>query len=66
MPNNEHKPKPELSDRRASLGQAPIRNSIALSPSEAAKALGVGRTFLYSVIRNGSLKTSKIGTRKRL
>ncbi|MEM1380883.1 MAG: helix-turn-helix domain-containing protein [Pseudomonadota bacterium] len=36
---------------------------IALSPTEAARALSVGRTTLYRLINEGKLKTTKIGAR---
>lgn len=42
----------------------PYRDRLALSPSEAATAIGVGRTFLYELINDGSLKTVKIGSRR--
>lgn len=36
---------------------------IALSPTEAARALSVGRTTLYRLINEGKLETTKIGSR---
>ena len=36
---------------------------LALSPTDAARALSVGRTTLYRLIQDGKLKTTKIGTR---
>lgn len=36
---------------------------IAVSPTEAARALSVGRTTLYRLISEGKLETTKIGTR---
>lgn len=37
---------------------------IAVSPSEAARLSGVGRTTLYAALSSGALKSIKIGTRR--
>lgn len=37
---------------------------LALSPTEAARRMGVGRTFLYELIGSGALKTVKLGKRR--
>lgn len=37
---------------------------IAVSPSEAARISGIGRTSLYSALSSGDLKSFKIGTRR--
>lgn len=37
---------------------------LALSPIEAARRMGVGRTFLYELISSGALKTVKLGKRR--
>ena len=36
---------------------------LALSPTDAARALSVGRSTLYRLINEGQLETTKIGTR---
>lgn len=37
---------------------------IAVSPDEAARLAGVGRTTLYAALATGDLKSLKIGTRR--
>lgn len=37
---------------------------IAVSPDEAARLAGIGRTSLYSALAKGDLKSIKIGTRR--
>ena len=37
---------------------------IAVSPSEAARLCGIGRTTLYSALSSGKLRSVKIGTRR--
>lgn len=37
---------------------------IAVSPNEAARLAGVGRTTLYAALAKGDLKSLKIGTRR--
>ncbi|MFK7945449.1 MAG: helix-turn-helix domain-containing protein [Paracoccaceae bacterium] len=37
---------------------------IAVSPSEAARLIGIGRTTLYSALASGALKSAKIGKRR--
>ena len=37
---------------------------IAVSPNEAARLAGVGRTTLYAALSSGDLKSIKIGTRR--
>ena len=37
---------------------------IAVSPDEAARLAGVGRTTLYAALAKGDLKSIKIGTRR--
>lgn len=37
---------------------------IAVSPDEAARLAGVGRTTLYAALATGNLKSIKIGTRR--
>ena len=37
---------------------------IAVSPSEAARLCGIGRTTLYAALSSGKLKSIKIGTRR--
>lgn len=38
--------------------------SIAVSPAKAARLMGVGRTTLYELIADGSLRSSKFGSRR--
>lgn len=37
---------------------------LAVSPNEAARLCGIGRTTLYSALSSGDLKSVKIGTRR--
>ena len=37
---------------------------IAVSPDEAARLAGIGRTSLYAALSKGDLKSIKIGTRR--
>ncbi len=37
---------------------------IAVSPDEAARLAGIGRTTLYTALAKGDLKSIKIGTRR--
>lgn len=37
---------------------------LAVSPDEAARLIGVGRTKLYEAIGSGALRSSKIGKRR--
>lgn len=37
---------------------------IAVSPNEAARLAGIGRTTLYAALSSGDLKSIKIGTRR--
>jgi DNA binding domain, excisionase family len=39
-------------------------NRLALSPTEAARRIGIGRTHLYSLIKSGALKTVRLGKRR--
>ena len=44
---------------------APIKvEPLALSPREAAKALSIGRTSLYSLIAQGRIPSARIGNRR--
>lgn len=40
------------------------QNRLAVSPSEAAKLAGIGRTRLYESLSNGELPSFKIGSRR--
>lgn len=44
--------------------QTQTLHPIAVSPSEAARLSGVGRTTLYAALSSGELKSIKIGTRR--
>jgi excisionase family DNA binding protein len=37
---------------------------LAVSPSEAARMAGLGRTSIYSALKSGALKSIKIGKRR--
>ena len=37
---------------------------LAVSPNEAARICGIGRTTLYAALSSGELKSAKIGTRR--
>lgn len=40
-----------------------VPDKIAHSPTEAAKALGIGRSTLFALLAQGKLSASKLGTR---
>ena len=40
------------------------QNPIAVSPDEAARLAGIGRTTLYAALSEGELPSIKIGTRR--
>ncbi|MEM6622657.1 MAG: helix-turn-helix domain-containing protein [Pseudomonadota bacterium] len=44
--------------------QAQSLQPIAVSPNEAARLAGVGRTTLYAALSSGDLRSVKIGTRR--
>ena len=39
-------------------------DKLLLNPEECGELLGVGRTYIYSVIRDGSLASIKLGKRR--
>ena len=41
-------------------------DEILLTVDEAARRLGIGRTFLYSLLRSGELDSVKIGRGRRI
>jgi excisionase family DNA binding protein len=41
-----------------------VANRLAVSPAEAARLVGIGRTKLYEAIGAGELKSLKIGSRR--
>lgn len=45
---------------------ANVHERLAYSVDEAARLIGVGRTFLYAAIKQGTLKSSKVGGRRLL
>ena len=47
----------------ASPAQPPVVGTDWFSPSQAAKAVGVGRRTIYAAIRDGSLKAAKVNGR---
>jgi excisionase family DNA binding protein len=44
--------------------RAEVRDRLAVSPNEAARLAGVGRTKLYEAIGTGDLRSFKIGKRR--
>ena len=44
--------------------RAATLDRIAVSPSEAARLAGIGRTKIYEVLNTGALASFKIGTRR--
>lgn len=44
--------------------QTPKHAPIAVSPDEAARLAGIGRTTLYAALAKGDLPSIKIGTRR--
>lgn len=44
--------------------QYDLQQRLAVSPSEAAKMAGIGRTRLYESLSNGELRSFKIGARR--
>lgn len=41
-----------------------LQQRLAVSPAEAARLAGIGRTRLYQSLSNGELRSFKIGTRR--
>ena len=41
-----------------------VDGTLAVSPAEGARRSGVGRTTIYKAIKNGDLKSIKIGARR--
>ena len=39
-------------------------NRTCITPEEAAETLGIGRTFLYSLLASGKLQSIKLGRRR--
>ena len=56
--------RPSIKSEPLDQGASPYPDRLALSPKEAAAAIGVGRTFLYEAISSGGLKTIRIGARR--
>ncbi len=49
----------------ADLHETPLKHApIAVSPDEAARLAGIGRTTLYAALAKGDLPSIKIGTRR--
>lgn len=42
----------------------PATQPIAVSPTEAARLIGIGRTTLYEALSSGALRSAKIGKRR--
>lgn len=51
-----------MTDVTEILNQVP--QVLAVSPNEAARLCGIGRTTLYAALSSGELKSIKIGTRR--
>lgn len=49
---------------RPSPPLAPSMDRLAVSPAEAARIAGIGRTKLYEALGSGSLASFKVGTRR--
>lgn len=50
-----------------SLKQAePALSTLALTPEQAAKAAGLGRTTVYAALKSGGLPSLKIGKSRRI
>ena len=43
-----------------------MTDPMLLTPTEAARALGIGRSKLYELMREGSIRSSRIGTCRRV
>ena len=43
-----------------------MTDPILLTPTEAARALGIGRSKLYELMREGSIRSIRIGTCRRI
>ena len=52
--------RPEVTPDTGEQREAP---RLALTPDEAAHAIGVGRTTIYELLRSGQLRSVKVGTR---
>jgi excisionase family DNA binding protein len=50
--------------RKSNTSAAPDRDVIAVSPNEAGRLAGIGRTTIYHAISCGELKSLKIGARR--
>ncbi len=46
--------------------RSPLPARVLLSPEEAAEALGVGRTTVFHLLRNGDLESVQIGRLRRI
>lgn len=53
-------PKPPSEPRR------PMPQRVLLTPEEAAEALGIGRTTIYALIKNGEIESIQIGRLRRI
>lgn len=42
----------------------PLEAPLAVSPAEACRLLGVGRTYLYELIQTGELRSVRLGKRR--
>jgi len=41
-------------------------HTLLLSPSDAARLLGCGRTYLYAMLRRGELRSIRVGRLRRI
>lgn len=46
------------------LPPAAVQAPLAVSPAEAARILGIGRTHLYELIGTGALRSVRLGSRR--
>jgi excisionase family DNA binding protein len=48
---------------RTTEPQKPRIERLAYSPGELAKALGISKTYAYTLVRNGRIKSIRVGSR---
>lgn len=53
-----------MDDLRPTLQPSPLDPRLAVSPAEAARLAGIGRTTLYEALGSGALRSLKIGKRR--
>jgi excisionase family DNA binding protein len=48
---------------RTTKRQTPPIERLAYSPGELAKAIGISKTYAYTLVRNGRIKSIRVGSR---